>query len=844
MAAAAGWGRGPGAGLQAGAGPDAAAAVTKTLAALHDLAAAVNLFPDRLHSKEQLGEHQRTLAQTGGSVECTGGTGESVQFRVCEKVGEGTFCVVYRGELPADDSSEQGNSKPVAIKFLRNEFRMYKRFNNCPGIVNIYSFGELDFHKVLIMDLLGPSLETLFQRCGRRFSIRTVAMIAKQMISRIQTIHEHGLIYRDIKPENFLMGLPHTDAADVVHLIDFGMAKLYRDPDTKEHIRYGEAQSLSGTARYMSINAHCRHNQSRRDDLEALGHVFMYFLRGSLPWQGVKAAQRDVRYDLMCERKQATTIADLCGDFPPEFAQYLAYARGLSFDGDPDYDHLQCLFDRVLADLGDEHDTTYDWVKLGAQATESGDDHNDGVAGQRPPSPKPAAAGNAVGGVPSSPAPVAGAPKTGTDDEGKDQTLRPTTPPRLEAGSRRGPIVVPPPASPPVGKRRRSDFASDLQPPTRVRLKKAAFGFYDGDVQRALNALYRDVIAKRYAFHRAVGRGGGGRSGVSSTDHARAAAAAALVSLRSSTPGSYRRPLTAHSARMEGASTVLSPSFAETLDTTLGKVISELEALSDKLLQDGDWTGADRVRQLLAQVIASVKQEIQRVQQLQVEQVERQTQQGEEEQTKDAGDPSDGAPAGRQRTTADAVSGVDHVVPQEQGALRPAEQTSERGAGSVGRRHVLMERLGPAPEDLLEVDDDDGGDDEPNYESILSYPALVQGRSHGHDGGRIAARPSATTTPIEANALRVTRPSTSAAARTEATGRPSNDDTKAQLPADNDKTHQEKKKETAQGDDNKAATDGDDDDDAEDDTNSTFALVYRSAAGQQKVLQLAKDKSR
>ncbi|RMZ69272.1 Casein kinase I 1 [Pyrenophora seminiperda CCB06] len=326
-----------------------------------------------------------------------------VHYRVGKKIGEGSFGVIFEG-------TNLLNQQQVAIKFeprksdapqLRDEYRTYKILVGCPvvaqvavgetcigsaiallrhlclwqrvcvqcnglppGIPNVYYFGQEGLHNILVIDLLGPSLEDLFDHCNRKFSIKTVVMVAKQMLSRVQTIHEKNLIYRDIKPDNFLIGRPGTKSANVIHVVDFGMAKQYRDPKTKQHIPYRERKSLSGTARYMSINTHLGREQSRRDDLEALGHVFMYFLRGGLPWQGLKAATNKQKYEKIGEKKQTTPIKDLCDGFPEEFNKYLSYVRNLGFEDTPDYDYLRELFTQALKSTGEVEDGEYDWMKL------------------------------------------------------------------------------------------------------------------------------------------------------------------------------------------------------------------------------------------------------------------------------------------------------------------------------------------------------------------------------------------------------------------------------------------------------------------------------------------------
>ncbi|KAI9811480.1 MAG: casein kinase I [Pycnora praestabilis] len=289
-----------------------------------------------------------------------------VHYRVGKKIGEGSFGVIFEG-------TNLLNNQQVAIKFeprksdapqLRDEYRTYKILVGCPGIPNVYYFGQEGLHNILVIDLLGPSLEDLFDHCNRRFSTKTVVMVAKQMLSRVQTIHEKNLIYRDIKPDNFLIGRPGSKSANVIHVVDFGMAKQYRDPKTKQHIPYRERKSLSGTARYMSINTHLGREQSRRDDLEALGHVFMYFLRGGLPWQGLKAATNKQKYEKIGEKKQTTAIKDLCDGFPEEYNKYLSYVRNLGFEDTPDYDYLRDLFTQALKNTGEVEDGEYDWMKL------------------------------------------------------------------------------------------------------------------------------------------------------------------------------------------------------------------------------------------------------------------------------------------------------------------------------------------------------------------------------------------------------------------------------------------------------------------------------------------------
>ena len=262
---------------------------------------------------------------------------------------------------------------------IDREVQFTRKMSFEPGFPMLFFSSVIRDKYVMVESLLGPSLDKLFNYCGKSFPMKTICLIGIDIVKRLRSMHQNGLLHRDLKPNNFTWGhysknyftMNHYNNPDYdtksIYLIDFGLSEFYIDPETGAFIKNEKGAKFIGTLRYSSVNSHKGIRQCRKDDLESLMYILIYFYKGKLPWQDVKSKKKEEKHMKIKEEKLRTTVETLCKDMPLEFERMLSYIKSISYSETPNYENILSGFQKIITSLTEwenvEMEYNYIWEK-------------------------------------------------------------------------------------------------------------------------------------------------------------------------------------------------------------------------------------------------------------------------------------------------------------------------------------------------------------------------------------------------------------------------------------------------------------------------------------------------
>ena len=275
-------------------------------------------------------------------------------------IAKGTFSQVYLGKNIKDNNDYALKIEDI-IKvgsYLKEESYILVTLKG-PGIPEVKGFGRIGKYNILVQNLLGKSIEKIWNEKGKKFNLKDTCMFAIQGLERLEYVHSKNYLHRDIKPGNFVVGNPDSSQ---IYLIDFGNAKKYRSSRTGKHIKINKNNLIYGTTIFLSLNALNGIKLTRKDELESFGLVLIYLHTSNLPWSNLKFKTIFEALNKIREMRKKLSMKSICAGMPPEMCEYMNYINNLNFRQNPDYRYLRSLFLNILKNIGEKNDFLFSWV--------------------------------------------------------------------------------------------------------------------------------------------------------------------------------------------------------------------------------------------------------------------------------------------------------------------------------------------------------------------------------------------------------------------------------------------------------------------------------------------------
>ena len=244
---------------------------------------------------------------------------------------------------------------------LSNEYRILSLLKNNDYFPKCYKYFNSQIGYALILERLGSNLGVIMSKLpNKKFSMKSALMIINQSLERLKLIHEKNIIHRDMKPENLCIGYKGKEKN--IYLIDFGLSKIINNDKKNQFLLNIKSEKIViGTVRYISMNAHLGNEQYKKDDLESLAYMLVFFIKGELPWQNLKAKSRKEKYTKIYQKKKHTVHSELCNFLPDEIKNFVSYILNLNQKQNPDYSKLMNLISNLMKKYGYINDLQFEW---------------------------------------------------------------------------------------------------------------------------------------------------------------------------------------------------------------------------------------------------------------------------------------------------------------------------------------------------------------------------------------------------------------------------------------------------------------------------------------------------